>query len=101
MSASAMSKTELIKTIKARIAAGDKAQDEADQHYKSAGLLLHRLKAQHRGTWAEWETLLKEKIGIGKSRASELIAIGRGRKTPEQVKSERRERQRIAAQRKS
>src|SRR5262249_49870979 len=72
-------------TIKAHIAAGDKARDKADQHYIAAGQHLKTLKEQHGGTFAEWETLLKEKVGIGKSRASELMQIADGRKTGEEV----------------
>src|SRR5262249_29403369 len=45
------------------------------------------LKAKHSGTWDEWETLLKDKVGIGKSRASELMAIADGRKTVEGVRA--------------
>ena len=80
------STTSLIATIKAHIAKGDKAKEKADQHYIAAGLHLKKLKAQHSGSWREWEMLLKSKIGIGKSRASELMAIADGRKTVEQVR---------------
>jgi len=80
----------LISTIKAHIAKGDKAADKAEQHYIAAGQHLKQLKAEHDGhdgTWAEWEELLKEKIGIGKSRASELMAIADGTKTVEEVRA--------------
>jgi hypothetical protein len=75
----------LINTIKAHISAGDKAQDKAQQHYIAAGQHLKTLKASHTDTWAEWETLLKEKIGIGKSRASELMQIADGTRTAAEV----------------
>jgi hypothetical protein len=75
----------LISTIKAHISAGDKAQDKAQQHYIAAGQHLKTLKASHTGTWAEWEELLKDKIGIGKSRASELMQIADGTKTAAEV----------------
>ena len=78
----------LISTIKAHIAKGDKAADKAEQHYIAAGQHLKQLKAEHDGhdgTWAEWEELLKEKIGIGKSRASELMQIADGTKTAAEV----------------
>jgi hypothetical protein len=71
----------LIRAIKAHIAKGDKAKDKAEQHYIAAGQHLKTLKAGHGGSWAEWEELLKTKIGIGKSRASELMRIADGRKT--------------------
>src|SRR5262245_37108455 len=63
---------QLTSLIKAHIAKGDKAKEKADQHYIAAGQHLKTLKARHAGTWTEWEALLKEKIGIGKSRASEV-----------------------------
>src|SRR5262249_7247701 len=40
------------------------------------------------GTWKEWETLLESKVGIGKSRASELMAIADGRKTADQIRDD-------------
>jgi hypothetical protein len=71
----------LVKTIKAHIAKGDKAAEKANDHYIAAGQHLKTLKAEHDGNWAAWEELLKTKIGIGKSRASELMQIADGRKT--------------------
>ena len=62
----ALTQDQLIKAIAVHIEKGDQAQDKAQQHYVSAGQHLITLKAQHKGTWAEWETLLKDKIGIGK-----------------------------------
>jgi hypothetical protein len=50
-----------------------------------------RLAALDDGTWAQWEQLLKGKIGIGKSCASELMQIADGRKTVEQVNERRAE----------
>jgi len=72
---------DLIGKIKAHIAAGDKATKKAGDHYIAAGQYLKTLKEGHGGSWAEWEALLKDKIGIGKSRASELMQIAEGRKT--------------------
>jgi len=87
-----MNELQLIQTIKAHIAKGDKAKDKAEQHYIAAGQHLKTLKASHGGSWAEWEELLKTKIGIGKSRASELMRIADGRKTVEQVRADTAER---------
>jgi hypothetical protein len=87
---------QLIRTIKAHIAAGDKAAEKSEQHYVSAGQHIKTLKANHTGTWAEWMTLLKTEIGISKSRASELMMIADGRKTAESVAADRRKRQRDA-----
>src|ERR1700741_1579538 len=82
-----MKETQLVKTIKAHIAAGDKAAEKSNNHYTAAGQHLKTLKASHGGTWAEWEALLRDKIGIGKSRASELMAIADGRKTVESARA--------------
>jgi hypothetical protein len=49
---------------------------------------LKTLKAAHTGTWDEWETLLKTEIGIGKSRASELMQISDGTKTLKRVRAD-------------
>jgi hypothetical protein len=84
-----MSERQLINAIKVHIAKGDEAKDKAEQHYIAAGLHLTTLKTLHDGrggTWAEWEQLLKTKIGIGKSRASELMQIADGRKSVEEVR---------------
>src|SRR5262245_12382233 len=78
----------LISTIRAHIAKGDHASKKAEQHYIAAGQHLVTLKANHAGTWKEWETLLESKVGIGKSRASELTAIADGRKTADQIRDD-------------
>jgi hypothetical protein len=87
---------QLIKTIKAHIAKGDRCKEQSEHHYIAAGQHLITLKAEHKGSWSEWEELIKSKIGIGKSRASELMQIADGSKTAESVASDRRERQRKA-----
>jgi hypothetical protein len=76
------------KLVRTHIAKGDKAQDKAEQHYIAAGRYLAQLKADHAGAWAEWETLVKERAGIGKSRASELMQIADGRKTVDDVRAD-------------
>ena len=81
-----LSEAQLIKTIKALIEKGDKAAAKAEQFHVAAGQHLKTLKAQHTGTWAEWEKKVKEQCGIGKSRASELMRIADGTKTVEQVR---------------
>jgi hypothetical protein len=89
------SESDCIAHIKAHLAKAEKAEEKAFQHYGAAGSYLGWLKAKHDqrgGSWAEWEQLLKDKVGIGKSRASELMAIADGRKTPEEIRSDRRER---------
>jgi hypothetical protein len=83
---------QLVRHIKAHIAKGDQAKDKADQHYIAAGQYLKALKASHGGTWAEWEALLRDGIGIGKSRASELMQIADGRKTAAEIATNTTER---------
>jgi len=78
---------ELITKIKAHIARGDRATEKAGQHYISAGQYLAALKEAHAGSWAEWESLLKDKVGISTGRASELMQIADGRKTVEGVRA--------------
>jgi phage N-6-adenine-methyltransferase len=76
--------TELTETIRQHIAEGDRLADRAEQHYRAAGRLLITLK-ETTTSWAEWEALLRDN-GIGKSRASELMQIGDGRKTLAEVR---------------
>jgi hypothetical protein len=71
-----MTTQQLVKAIKVHISKGIQLGAKAEQHYISAGLHLVALKAQHKGDWPSWEKLLKDKIGIGKSRASELMRTG-------------------------
>ena len=94
-----LAQASLITRIKAHIAQGDKAAEKAnkaaekaEQHYISAGQYLAELKANHTGTWDEWEALLKSKVGIGKSRASELMQIADGRKTVAEITANTTER---------
>ena len=82
-----MEQQELIRNIKAHIAAGDKAAQKSNDHYISAGQHLATLKADHAGSWAEWEVLLKDKVKISTGRASELMQIADGRKTVEEVRA--------------
>jgi hypothetical protein len=76
------------KAVRVHIAKGDQAKAKAEQHHIAAGQHLAALKAEHSGTWAEWEALVKEKAGIGKSRASELMQIADGRTTVEKVRAD-------------
>jgi hypothetical protein len=76
----------LVQTIKALIEKGEKAKQKADDFFIAAGQhlkTLHDIHKERGGTWAEWKTLVKEKCGIGKSRASALMRISDGRTTVE------------------
>src|SRR5262249_60629518 len=57
---------QLIKTIKAHIAKGDKAREKADQHYIAAVKNLKKLKGDL--THAEFLELVPENIGICRPR---------------------------------
>src|SRR5262245_28382783 len=83
------------KAVRTCIEKADKAAEKARDWQITAGQHLRALKAEHDaggGTWAEWESLVKEKAGIGKSRASELMAIADGTKTLERVRADTAER---------
>jgi hypothetical protein len=86
-----VSVAEHCRRIKAHIAKGDKAVEKADEHYKAAGIYLKELKAEHGGTWAKWERLLKSKVGISTGRASELMQVADGRKTVEKLRADKAE----------
>jgi hypothetical protein len=79
-----MNLTECCKRIKAHIERGDRDHAKGDQHYVSAGQLLKQLKDTRTG--AQWEKIIREKCGIGRSRGNELIAIADGRKTAGDVR---------------
>src|SRR5262245_6835381 len=61
-------KSQLVRTIKAHIAAGDKAKDKAEQHYVSASQHLKTLKANRSGSWAKLEALLRNKVAPRRDR---------------------------------
>jgi hypothetical protein len=86
----------LISRIKAHIAAGDKAASKAEDHYIAAGQHLATLKREHAGSWAEWEALLKSKVGVSTGRASELMQIADGRKTLAELRADKNETSKIA-----
>jgi hypothetical protein len=74
------------KQVEARVVAGDRDQKRADDHLKSAGLLLielkKRLKIEQPGvTWPKWSTIHLKGVGI--SRQYTLIAIAEGKTTAE------------------
>jgi hypothetical protein len=77
----------LTHSIRTLVAKGVKATAKAEQYFIAAGQQLKTLKGMHTGSWQEWELTLKEKCGIGKSRASELMQIADGRKTVAEVAS--------------
>jgi hypothetical protein len=81
----------LANTIKASIAAGDKAADKAEQHYKAAGLYLVEAKRLNAKTSETWPTFLISKCNIGSRRADELISIAEGRTSLEEVRDKNKQ----------
>jgi hypothetical protein len=72
----------LVRRIKALIEKGDRAAEKAEQFYKAAGIHIREIKEQS----DEWETIVREQCGLGRSRAYELMAIADGKTTLEKVR---------------
>jgi hypothetical protein len=86
----------LVREIKVLIEKGDKASEKAEQYYIAAGQHLKTLK-QASPDQASFLELVREQIGIGKSRTYELLQITDGRKTVGQIQAssvERKSRER-------
>src|SRR5262249_23793696 len=87
MSSPAMTEAQIVRTIKAHIAKGDKAKDKAEQHYIAAGQYLKQLKDDCPDQKTFLEKVERE-IGISKSRTYQLLQIGDGRKTIAEVRAD-------------
>jgi len=86
-----MNESQLVHIIKAHVAKGDKAAEKSEQHYIAAGQHLKTLKAQM-PKGIKWEQYIEDLgIGIGRSRANELIQIADGRKTVEELQNRKAE----------
>jgi hypothetical protein len=90
---------QLSKKIKAFIAKGDKAKEKSKQFHIAAGLELKRLKAGC-STQTLFLNLIRD-IGLGKSRAYELMAIADGKKTVAEVRADATGRKQLERARKS
>jgi hypothetical protein len=79
--------------VKASLAAGDKALDKAEQHYKTAGLYLiearERLPIEQPGK--RFTAYIVGECRLQTSRAYELIAIAEGRLTVEEIRAKKNE----------
>lgn len=90
------------KQIQAHVTKGDAAKDKAEQHYKAAGLHLAEAKDRILGPVGPdgsrkrpagtkggptWPVFLSKHCKLSRSRADELIMIGDGRKTVEEVRA--------------
>lgn len=90
MSGSGLTLEALAADIQARSEAGDRDRKRSDDHYKAAG--IHLVEARERVKklklpWAPWVRDNLTKIGI--SRSYELLAIGEGRKTQDEINQEK------------
>jgi hypothetical protein len=72
----------LARRVKVLIEKGDKAAEKAEQFYKAAGIHIKEIKEQS----DDWETIVREQCGLGRSRAYELMAIADGKTTLEKVR---------------
>jgi hypothetical protein len=81
----------LVRRVKALIEKGDRAAEKAEQFYKSAGIHIKEIKEQSE----DWETIVREQCGLGRSRVYELIAIADGKTTVEKVRADANERKRV------
>ena len=85
---SLLSLEQLGATVKANLDASEKTARRSDDLLITAGRHLaeanERIRAAPGGM--SWDTFLKEHCQIGRSRAYELIAVGQGRTTPEELR---------------
>ncbi len=87
--------SQLIKLVKSCLERSNTARTRADDLLVTAGKHLLQLKSLHDASgrpWKAWVNLCKDAIGISKSRASELMQIAGGEKTPDQVRAATNER---------
>jgi hypothetical protein len=77
--------TQLVKTIKAHLAKAEKYQSKAEEHFITAGQYLMTLKGNSPDQ-ATFLQIVKEQIGLGKSRTYELLQIADGTKTVKEVR---------------
>lgn len=78
-------------TIKAHIAAGDKAIDKAEGHYKAAGIHLKEARDRAKEEGTTFSAFIVGHCNINSSRAYELIAIADGRTSVEELRKKKRE----------
>lgn len=82
----------LCKTIKALVTKGDSAIAKGEQFYIAAGRHLAELK-ERRPRDISWAAYVEKKCKISRSRAAELIAIGDGRTTLQELRANNAKRQ--------
>ena len=79
----------LTRRINALVEKGDRAAEKAEQFYKAAGIHIKEIKQRQP---EHWETIVRDKCGLGRSRAYELMAIADGKTTLEKVRADTNER---------
>jgi uncharacterized protein with GYD domain len=89
--AQAINETQLVKTIKAHLAKAEKYQSKAEEHFITAGQYLMTLKGNSPDQ-ATFLQIVKEQIGLGKSRTYELLQIADGTKTGAEIQQANAER---------
>jgi hypothetical protein len=82
---------ELLRRIHEHLKRGAKAEAKAEEHYISAGLLIRQLKEAEP---ANWQALVQERCGLGRSRSYELLKIADGKATAEEIRKQTNERSR-------
>jgi hypothetical protein len=88
----------LCREIKVLVEKAVCAVEKAQQFYTAAG---QQIKALQKLFPDNWETLIKEHCGIGRSRAYEIVAIADGRSSIEEVRAGNAQRQKISREKKS
>jgi hypothetical protein len=82
----------LTRRINALVEKGDRAAEKAEQFYKAAGIHIKEIKQRQS---ENWETIVRDKCGLGRSRAYELMAIADGKTTLENVRADTNERKKV------
>jgi hypothetical protein len=83
--------SQLVKTIKAHLAKAEKYQSKAEEHFITAGQYLMTLKGNSPDQ-ATFLKIVREQIGLGKSRTYELMQIADGTKTVQEMRDDGAER---------
>jgi hypothetical protein len=87
----------IIKYAVAHVEKGDKATEKAEQHFKAAGIHIAQCKERYkRETNLTWPEFCREKFHLTARRADELIMIGDGRTTLEEVRAKKKKSMRKA-----
>jgi hypothetical protein len=81
--------TEHVRAIKALIPKLEHVIRKADEYYRAIGAHLIAIK---KARPHDWETIVRERCDLGRSRSYELMSVAAGTKTVEQLQAEKAER---------